>query len=218
MCDVTTALMVGATALGSGLQIMGQDQAHRAQAEVARQTAQAQRGFRNTAIDSAMRGTEVASRPAVEDGIERNRQSRVAAYAPAIAPQSGYLPGQSAGPQIVRDAIDRTRTEVAGDVGQRAGALARLGGWSDALYGVSRDIRRTGEEAPVQASFARGVGGLLPLRTAAAGYRGSMLRTAGDLVTGAGLLGGPYVERGWRSLFAPAIQPERLTGRFPGPV
>ena len=166
------------------------------------------------------------------------------ARTPAASPAAtGYLPGQTNAPQVVRDAMDAERAKTAAVLGQQADALGAMRGWGDTMFGINRTVAQTGESVARQADAARG-----NARVAAAGaesdarnaayqqavdnYRmglatqtGAGLRAVGDIAKGAGNLGVSYGMNpsGWAGLFGgPAVPASASavasTGRAAGPV
>jgi hypothetical protein len=212
MCEPTTialGISAAAAAAGTGMQIQGQRAADQERAGVIRNAITEQQGARNRGVEAALSTLPAVSRPAIDASITSAAGDRVADYGAATAPQGGYLPGQSAAPQVVRDAVDRGRADTSGYLGQRADALGRLGGWSDALFGVRQNIGRAGEGVAMAGSAGRGAASLLPGALQAAGGAGSGWRMAGDLTNLAGQFAGAYggAPGGWGSIFGGAARP-----------
>jgi hypothetical protein len=206
MCEPTTiALGVSAalTALGTGAQIHGQREADTERASTIRNAITEQQGARDRGMGAALSTLPAVERPAIDAAMDRAAADRGADYAAATAPQGGYLPSQAAAPQVVRDAVDRGRADTAGYLGQRSDALGRLGGWSDALFGVRQGVGRAGEGVAAATSAGRGAASLLPGALQAAGGAGSGWRLAGDLMNMAGQFAGAAggTPGGWGSIF-----------------
>lgn len=224
MCEPTTIAALAATAIGSAMQIQGQRQAQRAQQGAIEAESVRQRGYQQEAqgyVDTAREG---AARPQVENATARAAGEREAANREAAAvptAMGGYLPGQTAGPQVVRDEVDRQRGIAAAFTGQQAGARANLGGWTDALMGVRTGIGRAGEGVAQAASFGRGSAGVLGNELQAASQKGALMRGLGDATVAFGPLA---ATTNWGSVFggAPAVtQKPNITGAFgriAGPV
>lgn len=205
MCDPVTAVALGAAAAGTGLQVAGQRQSDRAEAsairnETARQNriADASRTRLDTTLGQVSQSMSDAEMARATDS--RAESMRAASSLPG--PGQGYLPGQAAAPQIVRDEIDRQRGLSSMFLNQQAGARANLGGWSDALFNSRVASGRGAQDIGTNASFARGSAGVLPLEMRAAAGRGAGLRTAGNLVAGAGMLAAPWAGGQLSGLFA----------------
>lgn len=223
MCDPVSAISAAALAAGTGAQIMGQNQARKAQRGVVAAERGRQQGYQErqaAAVDTATQG---ASRPAVEAATAERTAARAADLREAAPQQTGYLPGQSAGPQIVRDEVDRQRGIVSAFTNQQGDARAALGGFGDAVFRANTGIGRAAQDVGVQGGFARGSAGLLPLDLNAASYKGQGLRTAGDLLVLAGTAApGLAQSKTLGSIFARGggvkTAPIAATGRFPGPI
>jgi hypothetical protein len=232
MCSVdpvSLGVALGSAALGSAMQQQGQRQAQSAQratmgAETARQNtfAAASRDRVGAATDrTGAQPTMAASEAATADRAAENR--RVSAL-PAAGTE--YLPGQGDASQLVRDEVDRQRGVAGAYVGQQGDARANLGGWGDALFGNRIEIGRSGQDVSTNAGFSRGSAGVLPMELSAARGQGQGWRTAGDLVTGAGLLAAPHAKTGWNWAFgAPGAMAATTAatrvgagGRLAGPV
>ena len=204
MCEPTTVALgvsAAAAALGTGLQVAGQRQQEDAQAATIRRQTVAQEGIRGRAMESAMAATDAVAPGRVEADTAAAVADRRQSLAAAISPEGGYLPGQSAGPQIVRDAVDRGRADGAAYLGARADGAARMGGWNDVLFGIGQQIRRGSEGVNAAGSASRGTAGLLPGQMAGAASAGSGYRLAGDLVNIAGQAAGAYGGGNWGSIF-----------------
>lgn len=207
MCDPVSASFAVSAALaaaGTGMQMQGQRQADNERAGVIRNAITEQQSASQRGMAAALSSLPAADRPAIESSMTGAAADRAADYATATAPQGGYLPSQSAAPQVVRDAVDRGRAETAGYLGARSDALGRLGGWSDALFGVRQNIGRAGEGVTAAAGAGRGAASLLPGALQGAGAAGSGWRMAGDLTNMAGQFAGAYggAPGGWGSIFA----------------
>lgn len=209
MCEPTTlaALALATTAAGTGMQMHGQRQAQKAQQGAVEAETVRQRGYQQQAqgyVDTAREG---AARPEVDSATaratgEREIANRAAAAVPAA--MGGYLPGQMAGPQIVRDEVDRQRGLASAFTSQQAGARANLGGWNDALMGVRTGIIRSGQGIAQQGSFGRGSAGVLGNELQAAGGAGAGMRMLGDAVTTFGPMAATSFggTNGWGNIFA----------------
>lgn len=189
MCEpvsLATAASLAATAIGSTMQIQGQKKAQSAQQDVANAERIRQQGFQQRQQSEVDAAIPQVSRPQVETNMAAATGQREAALREASPTQTGYLPGQGNGPQVVRDEVDRRRAEVADYTGQQAAARAKIGGWADALYGVRTNVARTAQNVQTQGGFARG--SLTPMQSemSAAGYQGEGMRTGGDLAVLAG--------------------------------
>jgi len=187
------------------MQGIGAGQGARAQAGATNAEIGRQRGFQDasfSALDRTVRGTDRAT---VDADAAAAAQSRRAAARTAAAPAmaAGYLPGMAGAPQIVRDETDRRRALANMFVDQQIGARATLGGFDDADLRQRIAAGRSAQDIATQAGFARGSASVLPAARMAAGTRGQNLRTAGQLVQTAGMLGGMTYggPRGWGSLF-----------------
>lgn len=238
MCDPVSAVVVGSAAVGSAMQIAGQSQARGAMARTLTEATNRQAGFtdrdialqredlgrqrvfRGQAMDAAAEGQRAFEQPVIRAAMDAGTADRGAAYRAAVAMPTDYLPGQGAGPQIVRDYVDGRRATEGARVGAMADSLAAQGGWQDALFGAGVAQQRAGDNirfinnaaggSAALTTQARGANravaqsyaDLLPLQYQVAGQRGAPLRTAGDLVMGASMLAAPHLRSGWGSVFA----------------
>jgi hypothetical protein len=216
MCSPAIVAPVALAAIGSQLQSAGQGQAARAQANaqlagtregaaLSRAEMERQRGFAQAgrdAVDGA-RATWAAS-PATMAQAENAR--RMAYDAAAAGVPRDYLPGQS---EAARVEVDNRRAANADTLRGENAWKAILDSWGDANAAGGIASMRSGNEAALQAGFARGSASVLPIeqratdaRTAAsviaAGKRGQGLRTLGDL-----------------SMFGAMVAPGAIASRYP---
>ena len=207
MCEVTTIMGLTSLALaaaGTGAQIAGQRQADDERAGVIRRQTAGQQAIRGRAMESAMAALPETAPAQVEANIQSGAENRAPALAAAISPEGGYLPGQSGGPQVVRDAVNRERAGNSLYLGGRADALGRMGGWQDALFGIGQSLRRGAEGVTAAGSASRGLAGLLPGQMAGAGSAGQGLRLTGDLMNVGSQAVGAFGPGAWNSVFGPA--------------
>ena len=261
MCEPTTIALAGLalSAVGTGVSAVSGMQARKATQRAAdesmrntaeankrsierakatnEQQSQANQQIAQTVTQAPEKITEVAGEQ------DQAAQIRAAQYRAASPAATGYLPGQTNAPQVVRDAMDAERAKTAAVLGQQADALGAMRGWGDTMFGINRTVAQTGESVARQADAARG-----NARVAAAGaesdarnaayqqavdnYRmglatqtGAGLRAVGDIAKGAGNLGVSYGMNpsGWAGLFGgPAVPASASavasTGRAAGPV
>lgn len=182
MCEVATAIAVGAAVVGTYMQQQGQarreDAAAAATIGATNRDAERERNNRNadaasrdrasaretTARNAVLNVIPEAARETMDTSMEGAANERRAAYDAAAPAETAYLPGQGGGPAVVRDAVDRERAKGRAELGTRADALATLGSWGDALGGLRRSIGRAGEEAGFQGMYGRGDQSLEALR------------------------------------------------------
>ena len=206
MCEpvsLMTAASLAATAVGTGMQIRGQQQARSAQNDAVAAERIRQQGIQERQAGVTAQATEQAAPERVQQATTDATAVRDAALRAATPAQTGYMPGQSSGPQIVRDEVDRQRQVAANFTNQQGGARAALGGWADSLFGLRQGIGRAQQNLQTQAGFARGSGSVLPLEMDKAGMAGQGMRTAGDLFVTA-----PRLASGLSGMFS--------TGGVPG--
>jgi hypothetical protein len=218
-------------------------EANRRAYEAARATTEQQAERNKQGVQAVTETVPAVSRPAVDAAAAAAAAQRQQQYRAAAPAETGYLPGQSSAPQVVRDAVDAERAKTAGTLGAQADALAQMRGWSDALFGVGRNITGTQERvqriggaasnenrlaqaaAAGQAQLGNYRQSLDNLNIGMAGQTGNGWRTVGSLASGVGNLG--IAASGsplWGSIFGgPAKIPASASamsaiGRAAGPV
>jgi hypothetical protein len=226
MCSPAAIAPLALAAVGSGLQIAGQNQAQRAQAGVTSAETRRQAGYAQAgrdAVDGARRVFDAV--PTAQGQAETVRRDALQAAADGAV--GGYLPGQS---EAARVELDRRRAGNAETMQQESARRAALEAWDDALLGGRLASARSAGDVGIQGSFARGSAGVLPAEMQAAGTRGQNLRTFGDITVASSLFAAPLVAGGkdaWGRVFgfgggaqAPTVPASRVGawGRLAGPV
>lgn len=188
MCDPVTGAALAGSAVASGLQIAGQNQAQRAQINTARQAVQQQEMRQQEGIDAA-RGEIAAYNPStLRTSADGATERRAAYYAPSVVSQPGAAPLAGMTTSATQNYLDALRGRVAAYQTQQAGAKARLGGLADAFVTAGQAQQRGSERIARTSNFAAGDLSTLQPKLNAAAYKGQGLRTAGDLLGVASVL------------------------------
>lgn len=214
MCDTTSGLALGTAGVGSALQIAGQNQAAKAQtnaaaaqAAVKRDALAKQGAYRDQNMASVQQTTQQASPDALAASTAGSAAKRSADYTAATAsPTDAALSGSAGGNQFVSDALSKSRAANDQYFAGQSGALANMGGWSDALQGLNFSLGRNAQGINTTNSFARGDASLLPGQLRAIQPKAGAGRTLsglGDLVVGGGQLATLGSTTGaWKNAFA----------------
>lgn len=227
MCSPAAIAPLALAAVGSGLQIAGQQQAQRAQAGVTSAETRRQAGYAQAGRDAVDRARQTFD--AVPQAQGQAETARREAYQTAAdGAVGGYLPGQT---DAARVELDRRRTTNAETATQESARRAALEAWGDALLGGRVASSRSASDVGIQGSFARGSAGVLPAEMQAAGTRGQGLRALGDIAVASSMFASPLVAGGkdaWGRVFgtgagvatAPTVPASRAGawGRLAGPV
>ncbi len=133
-------------------------------------------------------------RPAIDQAIAEGTAERERKFEAAVPPDAAeeYIVNPSA-PKEVRSEMAREMVDALSRGRQRAAALAKLGGRSDAEFGTKVALTRSGQDLGRIGGFSRGSANVLPVELQGAANKGENWRRLADLfslgATATGLYG-----------------------------
>lgn len=184
------ALMIG----GALSNYQAERKVNRARESLSQLEAQRQNELGDEARARLAQVLESQSRPSIEQDIEQATSERQRKFAEAVPPDAAdeYIVNPSA-PQEVRSEMAREMVDALARGRQRAGALAKLGGRSDAALGTNIALTRSGQDLGRIGGFSRGSSAVLPIELQGAYGEGRNWRRIADLfnigATATGLYG-----------------------------